>query len=224
MSAAPAASACPARRRRAAERVRLFRGAGRARRVITPTHPGFAGRPRPDWFDSVADLAHAYLELLERLDLRNVTVIGFSIGGWIAAELAVRDSSRLGHIVLVDAAGIQVEGQTIADVFSLSPDQLSALSFHNPAAFRVDPASLSPGQIAGRAANFQTLAVYSQKQGMADPKLRRRLGRVTIPALVIWARATAWCRRTMAAPMRGLFRRVALSSSAGRSHGAARAA
>jgi pimeloyl-ACP methyl ester carboxylesterase len=154
--------------------------------VITPTHPGFAGAPRPDWFDSVDDLAHAYLELLERLDLRDVTVIGFSIGGWIAAELAVRGSSRLGHIILVDAGGIQVEGQTIADVFSLTPDQLSALSFHNPAAFRVDPASLSPEQVSARAANFQTLAVYSRKQGMADPKLRRRLGRVTIPALVIW--------------------------------------
>ena len=155
-------------------------------RVITPTHPGFGGEPRPDWFDSVEDLAHAYLELLERLDLREVTVIGFSIGGWIASEMAVRDTSRLGHIVLVDAAGIQVEGQTIADVFSITPDQLSALSFHNPAAFRVDPASLSPQQVAARAANFQALAVYTRKHGMADPKLRRRLGRVTIPALVIW--------------------------------------
>jgi pimeloyl-ACP methyl ester carboxylesterase len=154
--------------------------------VITPTHPGFGGEPRPDWFDSVDDLAHAYLELLERLDLRDVTVIGFSIGGWIASEMAVRDTSRLGQIVLVDAAGIQVEGQKIADVFSLTPDQLSALSFHNPAAFRVDPTSLSPQQIAGRAANFQALGVYTRKQGMADPKLRRRLGRVKIPALVVW--------------------------------------
>jgi pimeloyl-ACP methyl ester carboxylesterase len=154
--------------------------------VITPTHPGFGGTPRPEWFDSVDDLALAYLDLLERLDLREVTVIGFSIGGWIGSEMAVRDTGRLGQIVLVDAAGIQVAGQTIADVFHITPDQLSALSYHNPAAFSIDPASLSAEQVAGRAANFQALAVYSQKQGMADPKLRRRLGRVKIPALVVW--------------------------------------
>ncbi len=43
--------------------------------VLTPTHPGFAGEPRPEWFDSIDDLAFAYLDLLERLDLRDVLVI-----------------------------------------------------------------------------------------------------------------------------------------------------
>src|SRR5438270_9438223 len=70
--------------------------------VLTPIHPGFGGEPRPEWFNSIDDLALTYLELLERLDLRDVMVVGFSIGGWIAAELAVRDTTRLGSIVLVD--------------------------------------------------------------------------------------------------------------------------
>ena len=74
--------------------------------VLTPIHPGFGGEPRPEWFNSIDDLALTYLELLERLDLRDVMVVGFSIGGWIAAELAVRDTTRLGSIVLVDAVGI----------------------------------------------------------------------------------------------------------------------
>src|SRR5258708_1967688 len=65
-------------------------------RVITPTHPGFGGAPRPEWFDSVDDLAHAYLELLERLDLREVTLIGFSIGGWIACRAGVGGTPRPG--------------------------------------------------------------------------------------------------------------------------------
>src|SRR5258707_13672600 len=81
--------------------------------VLTPTHPGFAGEPRPEWFDGIDDLAVAYLELLERLDLHKVMVVGFSMGGWIAAEIAVRDTTRLGSLVLVDAAGIEVEGQKI---------------------------------------------------------------------------------------------------------------
>ena len=154
--------------------------------VLVPVHPGFADEPRPEWFDSVDDLALTYLELLERLDLRDVIVIGFSMGGRIASELAVRDTSRLSSIVLVDGVGIEVEGHGIADVFSLTPGELSALSYHNPAAFRIDPTTLSPEQVAAIAANFQALAVYGRGAGMSDPKLRRRLGRVRIPALVVW--------------------------------------
>ena len=154
--------------------------------VLSPIHPGFAGEPRPEWFNSIDDLALTYLELLERLDLHEVMVVGFSIGGWIASELAVRDTTHLGSIVLVDAVGIQVEGHQIADVFPLTPHELSALSYHNPAAFRIDPATLRPDQVAAMAANFQALGVYGREPGMHDPKLRRRLGRVTIPALVVW--------------------------------------
>ncbi len=152
--------------------------------VLIPTHPGFGGTPRPEWFNGVDDLALAYSELLERLDLHEVLIVGFSMGGWIAAELAVRDTTRLSGIVLVDAVGIQVDGQEIADVFSLTPDELSVLSYANPAPFRIDPATLSPEQIAGRATNFHALRVYGSD--MRDPKLRRRLARVTIPALVLW--------------------------------------
>ncbi len=154
--------------------------------VLVPTHPGFAGEPRPEWFDSIDDLALTYLELLARLDLHDVLVIGSSMGGWIASEMAARDTTRLSGIVLVDAGGIQVDGHPIADVSTLTPDELSALSFHNPAAFRVDPATVSPEQVAARAANLRALYVYDQGQGMGDPKLRQRLGRVRIPALVVW--------------------------------------
>ena len=147
--------------------------------VLTPIHPGFGGEPRPEWFNSIDDLALTYLELLELLDLRDVMVVGFSIGGWIAAELAVRDTTRLGSIVLVDAVGIQVDGHEIADVFSLTPDELSALSYHNPAAFRIDPATLRPDQVAARAGNFQALGVYGREPGMCDPKLRQ-IGRAHV--------------------------------------------
>jgi pimeloyl-ACP methyl ester carboxylesterase len=154
--------------------------------VIAPTHPGFGGTPRPDWFDSVDDLALAYLELLEKLDLHDVMVIGSSIGGWIAAELAVRAGSLLSSLVLIDATGIQVDGHKVVDVFTITPDELSALSFHNPAAFRIDPSTLTPEQIAGRAANFRALDVYSRNRQSNDPKLRNRLSRIKIPTLVVW--------------------------------------
>jgi pimeloyl-ACP methyl ester carboxylesterase len=155
--------------------------------VVVPTHPGFGGEPRPEWFDSIDDLAFAYLDLLERLDLHEVLVIGSSMGGWIASAMALHDTSRrLGGLLLINAAGIQVEGYPVVDVSTLAPNDLLALSFHNPATFRIDPATVTPQQIEGRKANAQALAVYDQGLGSSDPKLRRRLKRVSIPVLVVW--------------------------------------
>ena len=78
--------------------------------VIVPTHPGFDGTPRPEGFDEVADLASAYLDLLDVLGLSSVLVFGSSVGGWIAAEMAVRDNHRvIGRVVLANAAGIDAE-------------------------------------------------------------------------------------------------------------------
>ncbi len=155
--------------------------------VLVPTHPGFAGEPRPAWFDSIDDLAFAYLELLERLNLRDVLVIGSSVGGWIASTMALHDTTKLiSGLVLVDGIGIQVDGHPIPDVSTLTPDKLSALSFHNPAAFRVDPSTITPEQIAARKANTETLYVYDSKRLGGDPKLQRRLRHVKIPVLVAW--------------------------------------
>ena len=155
-------------------------------RVLAPTHPGFAGTPRPEAFDSIEQLAARYLELLERHALDDVLVMGFSMGGWIASELATRAGTRLRGVVLVDAAGIEVEGETCVDVFPLKPNELSALSLHDPAKYGIDPAALSPGQKAAMAANFQALAAYCQAREMRDPTLRARLAAVTTPALVAW--------------------------------------
>jgi pimeloyl-ACP methyl ester carboxylesterase len=164
----------------------LAAGLSRAH-VLVPTHPGFAGEPRPEWFDSIDDLAFAYLDLLERLDLRDVLVIGSSVGGWIGSAMALYDTSRrLRGLVLINGAGIQVDGHPIPDVSTLAPEELAALSFHNPAAFRVDPSTITPEQIAARKANTEALYVYDSKRLGGDPKLQRRLRRVSIPVLVAW--------------------------------------
>ncbi|MEU4496367.1 alpha/beta hydrolase [Streptomyces sp. NPDC023998] len=158
-------------------------------RVITPTHPGFAGRPRPDGLDSIPRLASVYLDLLRHLDLQDVTVVGNSIGGWIAAELALSDTSRIGRIVLVNAVGIHVAGTDteIADIFVLPPDQTGRLAFHNPA-LRPDPATLTNDELAAAAANRATAAVYAGDPYMHDPQLRRRLKNVDVPVLVAWGK------------------------------------
>ena len=158
--------------------------------VVTPTHPGFDGTPRVPWLDSAADLADAYLDLLEELGLNEVMVIGNSIGGWIASEMALRDiHGRVKSIVLLNANGIRPDSAAqVTDIRGLPPQAIGRLSFYNPA-FRPDLAAMSEEQRAGMAANQQTLAVYAGEDFMFAPKLRRRLHRVTVPVLVAWGMA-----------------------------------
>lgn len=155
--------------------------------VITATHPGFDGTPRAPWLDTVGDLADAYLDLLAELDLRQVMVIGNSFGGWTTSEMTLRDiDRRIASVVLLNATGVRPDqaGQ-IVDVRQLPPPAIGKLSFYNPA-LRPNPAALTDEQRAGFAANQQTMAQYAGDDFLFAPKLRRRLRRVTIPALVAW--------------------------------------
>src|SRR5207245_10884369 len=117
-------------------------GGGRARAIV-PTHPGFGGPPRPAWLDTVPGLALVYRTLLDHLHVEDVTVVGNSIGGWIAAELALLHSHRISGIILVDGVGIDVPDHPVADIFPLTMDQVAELSYHDPERFRIHPASLS---------------------------------------------------------------------------------
>ncbi|MEU9477958.1 alpha/beta hydrolase [Streptomyces sp. NPDC048191] len=158
----------------------------RPARVVTPVHPGFGGTVRPDWCTDIGTLARVYEQLLGELGLSDVTVVGNSIGGWIAAEMALLGSDRIRGVVLVNAAGILVPGHPVADPHSLTPAELSALAFHDPAKFAVDPTALPPGAQAVMTANRAALAVYSGPHAMQDPTLRERLAKVSHPTLVVW--------------------------------------
>ncbi len=153
--------------------------------VVAPVHPGFAGTPRPEWYDGIDDIALTYLQMLEQRDLRDVLVVGSSVGGWIASEMAVREHERIGGTVLLNAVGIDVDGIELADFFSLTPQELIAHAFHNPAA-APDPAQLPQAARDIQAANVTTLAVYAREPYMHDPKLRRRLALAPTPVAVIW--------------------------------------
>jgi pimeloyl-ACP methyl ester carboxylesterase len=155
-------------------------------RVLRPIHPGFGGTPRPEGLHSVAGLAALYSTLLDDLDLHDVTVIGNSVGGWIAAEMALLHSPRISGIVILDAVGIEVEGHPVADVSGLPLPEIQALSFHDPSPFRVDPTTIPDSQKAIMAANGAALAVYAGSPAMADPTLLGRLSGVDLPTLVLW--------------------------------------
>jgi pimeloyl-ACP methyl ester carboxylesterase len=185
--------------------------------VITPTHPGFDGQPRPDWADSIGDLADAYLDLVDVLGLRGVLVIGNSIGGWIAAEIALRDNhARVSGLVLLDSTGVQPSRpDEIANPAAISPAELIRLAFHNPA-MRPNPAATTDEQRAVAAANQRTMAVYAGTQ--YDPKLRRRLHRVTVPVLVAWGEQDGVVPLSYGRALAGAFPRATFQPIADAAH------
>jgi pimeloyl-ACP methyl ester carboxylesterase len=159
--------------------------AAEGNRVLVPVHPGFGGTNRPDGLASVRDLARLYVALLDQLDLSDVTVVGNSIGGWLTAEIGLLHSPRVTRVVLIDPVGISVPGHPMADLSTLTMDQIMALVFHNPQPFTVDPASLSPADQAIAAGNQAAMGVYAGTS-MADSTLLGRLAAINVPALVLW--------------------------------------
>lgn len=155
-------------------------------RTIVPTHPGFNGQTRPQWLNRVSDLALAYLALLEKLDLHDVIVIGNSIGGWIAAEMAQRQSPRIAGIVMPNPVGIDTgsSDKKIVNPMDVAPAERAALAFHNPARYAVIPNT--PEALAAMAANQQALRVYAGEPFSHDPSLYARLAQIAVPSLVIW--------------------------------------
>ena len=158
----------------------------RPARVLTPTHPGFNGTPRPALMTTIRQLADLYVAVLDSMDLADVTVVGSSIGGWITAEMALLASPRVSSYVFLDAVGIEVPGHPVVDFFALTFPQIAQRSYHNPEAFRLDPDSLPPAAQAAMADNRETLRIYGGEPSMVDPGLRARLAEVDAPVLVVW--------------------------------------
>ncbi|MEU9431304.1 alpha/beta fold hydrolase [Streptomyces sp. NPDC048252] len=155
--------------------------------TLLPTHPGWNGTPRPDDFTHVADLAAAYLRLLRERHLSDVLVVGSSLGGWIAAELAAADTQGLiSGVVLVNSVGIEVDGEPIRDFFSLDARGAAEYAYHDSERFYVDPATVPAERLAVFQGNMAALRVFSGGPAMSDPTLRPRLAAVTTPTLVLW--------------------------------------
>src|SRR5262249_25638682 len=100
--------------------------------VIAPDHPGFGASEAPDWIDDISDVAYLYLDAIEMLGLSGVHLVGHSLGGWIALEMAVRSTQRLRSLSLISAAGIHVKGAPKADIFIIDPEEQARLAYADP--------------------------------------------------------------------------------------------
>ncbi len=156
--------------------------------VIAPTHPGFNGTKVPDHFDGMDDLVYLYLDLIDALKLSDAVVVGISMGGWLAAELAVLPGMRLSKLILVDAVGVKIGGPTdrdIADIFAMPPQEQMAIMWHDPAK-APSLENASDEVFEALAANRIALGLYTWEPFMHNPKLKHRLHRVKVPTLLIW--------------------------------------
>jgi pimeloyl-ACP methyl ester carboxylesterase len=155
--------------------------------VIAPDHPGFGGSDELAEVEGMDDLVYHYLDVLDRLGLDRPHVVGASFGGWIAAELAVQAPDRIGSLVLLSAAGLRLPEHPVADLFLMTPDELVGALFEDTgkaaAAFPPDP---DVDQIVAIYRDMTALARFSWTPFLNNPKLARRLGRITARTLVVW--------------------------------------
>ena len=160
--------------------------------VYLPSHPGFGTSDRPNWISSIPDIAAFYTWFLEQQGLEHILGIGFSMGGWIAAEMAVTCHHAFSKLILVDAVGIKPTQGEIADIFIITPEQTVDLIFHDPQQspeydqiYGQSP-STDQREIADR--NLEMAVKVCWKPYMHDPRLPALLERVKIPTRVVWGR------------------------------------
>jgi pimeloyl-ACP methyl ester carboxylesterase len=155
--------------------------------LIASEHPGFGETAMPEWLDGFDDLVIHYDALLDALQLERVNLVGYSLGGWIAAELAVFYPRRFDSLTLITPIGLRIPGKPIADLFAMDPEALASIFFNDPTnAMQVAPDMESLDEIEHQFGEAATMARLAWNPRF-DPKLERRLERVSCPTLVVRA-------------------------------------
>jgi pimeloyl-ACP methyl ester carboxylesterase len=158
-------------------------------RVIAPTHPGFGRSELGKGMRSVDDLSYFYLDVLDQLDLRDLTVVGVSLGAWIAAEIAVKSTARLAKLVMANAVGVKVgdrETRDIVDVFALTEKEFIDIAYCDPAAGTRDYKALPDAEVLAAARAREATARFAWNPYFHNPRLKSRLHRIRIPTLFLW--------------------------------------
>jgi pimeloyl-ACP methyl ester carboxylesterase len=157
--------------------------------VLAPTHPGFGRSELPEGMRSVDDLSYFYLDLLDQLDLSNLTVVGVSFGSWLAAEIAVKSTARLSRLVMANAVGIKVgdrETRDITDIFALTEQEYLDIAYCDPNAGRRDYKALPDAEVLAAARNREATARFAWNPYFHNPRLKSLLHRIRIPTLFLW--------------------------------------
>ena len=155
--------------------------------VLVPEHPGYGLSEEPEWLENIHDIAYFYLDFLKKLQLEKAVVVGSSMGGWMAMEMAVRDTSRIQSLVLVSPAGIRAPNAEPADIFLLPPEEVVRRLFFDQklaAARLAEP--VTPEAIDISLKNRHTTARLAWEPRFHDPFLPKWLHRIDVPVKIIW--------------------------------------
>ena len=157
--------------------------------LLVPEHPGFGGSDDPSWIRSIADLAMLYLDLVEENGLDDLHLIGNSLGGWLAAEILIRDRARFRSLVQLAPAGIRLKGVPCGDNFIWSPEEAVRNLYHDQAfADRILALAPDEAQQDVMLRNRFTVAKLGWQPRWFDPDLEKWLHRIAVPTQVIWGR------------------------------------
>src|SRR5580704_1177059 len=151
--------------------------------VYAPEHPGFGRSDDPPWLDEIGDLAFFYLDFLEALGLDRAHLVGTSLGGWIAAELAVRNQTRLASLTLVGAVGITANGHPIDDIFRMPVEENLRRFYADPERAARRLGDLAKADMAIVATNRVTVTRLAYRPRFYNPGLAKWLHRITVPSL-----------------------------------------
>ena len=160
--------------------------------VIAPEHPGFGGAAKPEWLDGVPDMANFYLDMIEAMQLDCVHLVGLGLGGWIAADMALRARGRIVSLTLCDAPGLKIDGEDYVDLFLVPEEQGIEARFADPQKANAELAfKLTPESEDTRIANQMAIAQLAWSPRWHDPALRRWAHRIDLPTLIVWGEKDA---------------------------------
>ncbi len=157
--------------------------------LIVPEHPGFGTSETPDWLDNIHDLAYFYLDFIRELRLRDFHLVGGSLGGWIALELAVRCSCSLKSLTVCSPGGIYVKGLPLNDPFLWDSEESVRNLFHNQEiADRLLETERTEEEKGVALKNHFTTARLAWSPRNHDPHLYKWLHRIDVPTHIIWGK------------------------------------
>jgi pimeloyl-ACP methyl ester carboxylesterase len=162
-------------------------------RVIAPEHPGFGRSQIPDWMMSVGDLAYFYLDVMKQLDLKDVHLVGHSLGGWTAAEIAIRSTLRLKSLSLLAPAGVRSPDVPFGDIFLWSWEEHAKHMFYDPKLVEERLKQVATMDHDVQLQNRAAAARLAWNPRLNNPQLPYWLHRIDVPTLFIWGKNDEIC-------------------------------
>jgi pimeloyl-ACP methyl ester carboxylesterase len=158
--------------------------------ILVPEHPGFGASDDPDWIRNVPDLAMYYLDVLDSVYPSPVHVVGHSLGGWVAAEAAVRNTQRFASLTLLAPAGIRIKGLPPGDNFIWSPEEAARNRFHDQSFAEAQLKAPTSGdeEIDRELQNKLAAVKFGWEPRWFNPDLEKWLHRISVPTYVIWGK------------------------------------